>query len=58
MSDEKVLPTLYVLWRQSEDGNMQLTFAVGKSEAKRRMESEGFRVFEMRHERFAEDLCD
>ncbi len=56
MSDNLVLPPLYVLVRINEEGNFQLALANGPQVAKERMANEGFRVFELTNERTSEDL--
>lgn len=58
MTSNEKAPSFYLLIRQREDRNIDFTLATDKENAKKRMEEEGFRAFELTHERFVEDLTE
>jgi hypothetical protein len=56
MSEDVKLPPIYLLVKQIANGDFQLSIGTDRDAVKDRMINDGFRVFELYHEKFFEDL--
>ena len=56
MTEDSKLPSFYLLVKQIENGDFQLSLGNDKEAIKTRMLSDGFRAFELQHEKTVEDL--